>query len=423
MSLFGRSNRNTPATRSSRRERSRARIASTAVVVIAASTMGYAAVTSQGATVHEADVGDGGVWITSDVQAKFGRLNKAASQLDAGVAADVAPGSGLDILQDGSAVIAWSKSTAQLQPIDVRTAQFREETATAPGVPAREPGRISPTLVDLRGGTIAAVDPKSGKVWAQRVDARKGVENLSGLGTGAKPLATVGADAVLAVGQDGAIHVASGAKGTVTTIRPAGRAFTKPVTEPSGAKGNKLQLTALGSTWAIYDPARDAVHSTGHTDGVAAGIASAEGQPAYAAVQLPGPEADSVAVAGGNELRLVRLSGGTASGGVEVAEQMNRSGTVPLPAHPVVLAGCVHGVWSEPGKVFYGVNCGRELPVPTGTIDNVSETPLRDGVAFRVNRGLIVLNDLDNGSAWDVQSDKQKIDNWDALIPPPQRDE
>ncbi|MFC7485549.1 fibronectin type III domain-containing protein [Knoellia pratensis] len=423
MSLFGRSNRNTPATRSTRRERSRARIASTAVVVIAASTMGYAAVTSQGATVHEADVGDGGVWITSDVQAKFGRLNKAASQLDAGVAADVAPGSGLDVLQDGSAVIAWSKATAQLQPIDVRTAQFREETATAPAVPSREPGRISPTLVDLRGGTIAAVDPKSGKVWAQRVDARKGIENLSGLGTGAKPLATVGGDAVLAVGQDGAIHVASGAKGSVTTIRPGGRAFTKPVTEPSGAKGNRLQVTALGSAWAVYDPARDAVHSSGHTDGVAAGIASAEGESAYAAVQLPGPKADSVAVAGGSTLRMVRLSGGTASGGVEVSEQMNRSGTVPLPAHPVALAGCVHGAWSEPGKVFYGVNCGREQPVPTGTIDNVSETPLRDGVAFRVNRGLIVLNDLDNGSAWDVQSDKQKIDNWDALIPPPQRDE
>ncbi|WP_353951838.1 fibronectin type III domain-containing protein [Knoellia sp. S7-12] len=379
--------------------------------------------TSQGSTVHEADVGDGGVWITSDVQAKFGRLNKAAAQLDAGVAADVAPGSGLDVLQDGSAVIAWSKATAQLQPIDVATAQFREETATAPAVPSREPGRILPTLVDLRGGTIAAVDPKTGKVWAQRVDARKGIENLSGLGTGAKPLATVGADAVLAVGEDGAVHVASGAKGTVTTIRPSGRLFAKPVTEPSAAKGSLLQVTALGSAWAVYDPARDAVHSSGRTDGVPAGFASTQGQRAYAAVQLPGPKADSVALSGGSGLNMVQLGGGAARGGIEVAEQMNRSGAVPLPAHPVVLAGCVHGAWSEAGKVFYGVNCGREQPVPTGTIDNVSETPLRDGVAFRVNRGVIVLNDLDNGSAWDVQRDKQKIDNWDALIPPPQRDE
>ena len=393
------------------------------VVAIAASMLTYAALTSAGSTVHEADIGDGGVWITSDVQAKFGRMNKAASQLDAGVAADVAPGSGLDVLQDGAAVLAWSKATAQLQPVDVRTAQFREETATAPAVEAREPGRITPTLVDLRGGTLAAVDPKSGKVWAQRVDSREGIDNLSGLGTGAKPLATVGADAVVAVGEDGAVHVASGSKGTVTTIRPTSRGFAKPVTEPSGAKGKDLQVTALGSAWAVYDPARDAVHSSGRTEGVPAGFAATEGQKAYAAVQLPGPSADSVALAGGSGLRMVRLGGGAGTGGIEIAEQVNRSGAVPLPAHPVVLQGCVHGAWSEAGKVFYGANCGREQPVPTGTIDNVSETPLRDGVAFRVNRGVLVLNDLDNGSAWDVQSDKQKIDNWDALIPPPQRDD
>ncbi|MFC7490603.1 MULTISPECIES: Ig-like domain-containing protein [unclassified Knoellia] len=422
------SRRPTGSTRAQRKMRRgpsgrRARIASTLVVVLAAGTLGYAAVTSQGATVHEADVGDGGVWITSDVQAKFGRLNKAASQLDAGVAADVAPGSGIDVLQDGAAVIAWSKATAQLQPIDVRTALFREETATAPGVPAREPGRIAATLVDLRGGTVAAVDPKTGKVWAQRVDPRGGIDNLAGLGTGAKPLATVGADAVLAVGEDGAIHVASGGKGTVTTIRPAGRAFTKPVTEKSGATGSLLQVTAMGPAWAIYDPEHDAVHSSGRTEGVPAGFAAAPGERANAAVQLPGPRAEAVAVSAGSGLRMVRLDGAAPTGGIEIAEQVNRSGGVPLPAHPVVLAGCVHGAWSEVGKVFYAANCGREQPVPTGTIDNVSETPLRDGVAFRVNRGVLVLNDLDNGSAWDVQRNQQKIDNWDALIPPPQRDE
>ncbi|KGN40727.1 Ig-like domain-containing protein [Knoellia aerolata] len=423
MKPFRRPARPASLSRSSRRGRSRGRVASTMVVVLAGATIGYAAVTSQGATVHEADVGDGGVWITSDVQAKFGRLNKAAAQLDAGVAADVAPGSGLDVLQDGMAVIAWSRATAQLQPIDVRTAQFREETATAPGVPTRAPGRVAPTLVDLRAGVLAAVDPRTGKVWAQHVDTRKGVENLSGLATGAKPLATVGADAVLAVGEDGAIHVASGQKGTVTTIRPTAEAFAKPVTEQSGAKGSQLQVTAVGSAWAVYDPERDALHSSGRTEGVAAGFASAEGERAYAAVQLPGPGADAVAVAGGNGLRMVRLDGGAPTGGIEIEERVNRSGAVPLPAHPVVLRGCVHGAWSETGRVFYGANCGREQPVPTGTIDNVSETPLRDGVAFRVNRGIVALNDLDNGSAWDVERDKQKIDNWDALIPPPQRDE
>ena len=43
-----------------------------------------------------------------------------------------------------------------------------------------------------------------------------------------------------------------------------------------------------------------------------------------------------------------------------------------------------------------------------------------DGVKLRVNRGLIVLNDLDSGNVWDITDKPVKIDNWDSVIPPPQ---
>ena len=46
-----------------------------------------------------------------------------------------------------------------------------------------------------------------------------------------------------------------------------------------------------------------------------------------------------------------------------------------------------------------------------------------DGVKLRVNRGLIVLNDLDSGAVWDVDRDQVKIDNWDSVIPPPTTDD
>ena len=45
-----------------------------------------------------------------------------------------------------------------------------------------------------------------------------------------------------------------------------------------------------------------------------------------------------------------------------------------------------------------------------------------DGVKLRVNRGLIVLNDLDSGDVWDIDRNKVKIDNWNSVIPPPQTD-
>jgi hypothetical protein len=46
-----------------------------------------------------------------------------------------------------------------------------------------------------------------------------------------------------------------------------------------------------------------------------------------------------------------------------------------------------------------------------------------DGVKLRVNRGLVVLNDLDSGDVWDIDRDRVKIDNWNSVIPPPQTDD
>ena len=65
-------------------------IASATAVALVAGGLTYAAVRSEGETVHRSDLDDGGVWVTSAQQARFGRVNQAIKQLDAGVAADVA---------------------------------------------------------------------------------------------------------------------------------------------------------------------------------------------------------------------------------------------------------------------------------------------------------------------------------------------
>ena len=399
----------------------RGRIASLTVVALAATSLGVAAATSRGSTVHEADLGDGGIWLTSDALAKFGRLNVQAGQLDAGVSADVEPGSAIDVLQDGAAILTWSRATQQLQALDPKTSTTTSATAIVPAQAAPAAGVAPTSVVDLRGGTVALVEEKSGKVWAQRVDDRAGITDLSKLGTTSKPIATVGANAALAVGEDGAVHVVSGAKSTITTIRPGGQAFAAPVTTKIGLKGAGIQVSALGKDWVAYDPTTDRLASAGKPDGVKAGLATDGDHPAYGVLQVPGPTADAVAIAGTAAVRMIRLDGDPAPGGIEVQERVNRSAEVPHVAAPVVLKGCVHGAWNEANKVFYGANCGVANPVPTGTIENISDKAIRSGVKFRVNRGAIVLNDLDSGAAWDVDRDQQKkIDNWDALIPPPQ---
>jgi hypothetical protein len=66
------------------------------------------------------------------------------------------------------------------------------------------------------------VDPRTGKVWAQRVDTEKGIESLQDVGSTAKPLATIGGRAALAVDLAGNVSAASGATGRVVTIAPRG---------------------------------------------------------------------------------------------------------------------------------------------------------------------------------------------------------
>ena len=48
-----------------------------------------------------------------------------------------------------------------------------------------------------------------------------------------------------------------------------------------------------------------------------------------------------------------------------------------------------------------------------------TKEPVRSGVSLRTNHGLVVLNDLDGGEVWDLDSKPKKLDEWDSLIPPP----
>ena len=406
-----------------RRGSAAGKIASGAIVALVASGLTYAAVAADGERVHDADLGDGGVWVSWDEDSRFGRMNVPAGQLDAGVAANI-PGGGLDILQDGAAVLAVGRTASSLTPIDVRGSRLSESSTIAPTpLPTADGVPVSGTA-DLRGGTFAMVDPETGAVWATRVDTRTG--SVPGLSTSAKPLAEAGPDAALAVDVTGAVHVASAKTGSVVTIRPEGEGLADPVTVETGISAARLDLTAVGSSWVAYDPGRDLVFTAERPGGISAGLAAADAvspdAPVHAALQTPGPISNAVAVQTSDTVTMVRLDGQAPTGGLVVTERVNRR-SVPLLARPAVLAGCVYGAWAEEDRIFYAQNCGRTDAVPAGIIENVTETPLRAGVAFRINRGHIVLNDLDTGGVWDLEDRPMKLDNWDSLIPPPLRDE
>src|SRR5579885_1047778 len=196
----------------------RAKALSGGIIAALAGLLVSFAVDAHGYPVQHVALNDGGVWVTSDHDGLFGRLNKPAGALDA---AYNPPGGAqgdyeLDVLQQDAAVLGWDQAVGRLYPVDVNDAVT--VAAQAVHVPADD-------QVQLAGGTVAVLDPGSGDVWAQRLDADNGITALTALDARSAPVAKLGGGpsqgASLAVGQDGTVYAISAA-GKVATVAPAG---------------------------------------------------------------------------------------------------------------------------------------------------------------------------------------------------------
>jgi hypothetical protein len=401
-------------------------VISTVVVALVASLLVWLATRSDGELVRKADLNDGGIWVTNSEQSRFGRINKAAGQLDAGVYADVGASSGLDMFQDGAAVVGYTKASNQVVPISPSEGTLRSEQAVLlPKASTATGNRVFTTPpIDLRGGTIAMIDPATGELRAQRVDERSGISGLDGLQTQAKPLAKVGGNAAVAVGVDGSVYALSAEKGTVTVIRPrSSTELDKPVTTQLKFSSKSAQVTAVGSHWVVWDSGTGKLYSDALPEPQQLSVGNAEpGNPAFAALQQPGPDAASVLIQDESQLAQVSLTGDSpTTGGVKLSQ--GAPGQQLFLSAPVRLASCIHAAWAGASDVYYGRNCGAPTDADTVDLGAMKKGVRTDGVKLRVNRGLIVLNDLDSGDVWDIDRDKVKIDNWNSVIPPPQTDD
>ena len=123
------------------------------VVRLVAGLLVWVATRSEGEVVRKADLNDGGIWVTNADQARFGRINKAAGQLDAGVLSDGTPGSGLDVFRTARPSSGCPRPATRQVPIDPPgTLATASRRAAQGGTRHRQPS-LRPQPVDLRGGT------------------------------------------------------------------------------------------------------------------------------------------------------------------------------------------------------------------------------------------------------------------------------
>ena len=357
-------------------------IASGVVLTIAAAAVVTYAVTANGYKAHEAELNDGGVWVVNGTKGWSGRLNKPINQLD-GVVPSLDGKTRLDIVQDGAAVVTLNLDAGRGQAIE--TSRLQSQDGGAAAIPSVHD-------VQMSGGTLASADLETGQVWAVRYDPELGKPVMTAVDRQSKPIAQTGKVAALAVSQAGTVVVTSADEGTLTTVAPAGVAFDKATTQDLPADAGQVSsVTTVGERIVTLDSGAGVIRVVG---GASASV------PPDSVLQQAGPDDDAVLVGAPDALLSVDLATG------EVTTVAARSGS---PVEPVRLGACVYGAWSG-GAGAVAVQCGSQQVKDDELGGDATH------LAFRVNRGEIVLNDATSGTVWDIDQDHPvKIDNWDAF--------
>lgn len=359
--------------------RHKAAVAGNTALALAASAVVVYAIRSDGYDTLQPELNDGGVWVTNAERGYFGRMNKPIGQLDGFLTGD--PHAEIDLTQDGSTVLALDTRAGRAALVD--TADVTKDEGVS--VPAG-------AVVLAHGGSVASLDPQAGRLWAGRV-APGSPPPVSMLTSTNEPNAEVGAGALATITASGDVVAVSAAERRAVRL-PAGTGGLGAATTralPAGT-GSPTQITSVGETVVLLD------ERTG-------GLSTLTGQqwrvPVGGVLQQPGPESDSVLVGTSTGLLQVDLADGT------VQERV--TGARGTAVAPVLAGGCAYGAWSgDTGQVARV--CGSDPAVAPGSLGGAPGS-----LVFRVNRGLVALNDRGTGATWDVDDDTPvRIDNWDA---------
>jgi hypothetical protein len=342
------------------------------------------AVLYPGFKTTEVELNDGGVWVVSKSRNAVGRLNYPSRVLDGAV---TPASTTFEILQDAGEVFVDDESGSTLNQVSAANMRL--------GGDKQLPGAAD---VSFGSGVISVTDAASGKVWAVSPSTVNGFDEEA-----SEPVLVGSEGTVSAVGADDRIYSADPKSGvvTVTGVDANGGVTSSDSETWGGLKGSgDLQITVVGDKPVLLDAAAGALFLPG---GKRLQLENARD----AKLQQGGPGSDFVAVATQKALLKQPLDGGTA--------KVVGFGGEGVPAAPVQLGGCVHAAWSGANK--YVRDCTNDADDKNVDVPKASASP---SYVFRVNRDLVVLNDVNSGNVWLVNQNMQLVNNWDDVIPPQQ---
>jgi hypothetical protein len=357
-------------------------LAATAGVVVGSVVLTGMALAYDGLPTAKVDLNDAGVWLTKSSALLVGHFNHESTVLDGGLRTS---GENYDILQQSQTVLVVDQGNSTLTAIDTANVSLTDST-TIPG----------DAKVALGDHTAAVLDRKSGALWVL------GAADVAGFDVKATdPVAKLGKNADVTVGKDGTVFAVSAEDGEIITIPvdAQGSPLEPKTSSLDGVKdASEPSITAVGDVPVVLNPSDGFVAAPG---GVHARIDDAKD----AVLQQASAATDAVAVATPTGLIRVPLSGGEAS--------TVKAGGSGMPAAPVFLQGCTYGAWG--GSARFLRDCAGKQDDVSAKIPGGERS---SRLMFRVNRDVIVLNDVIGGEAWLADDSLQRVDDWSILTPP-----
>ena len=358
-------------------------VASVAGVAIGALALTSMAIAYDGFPTTKVDLNDAGVWLTKTSSLLLGHFNHPSTVIDGGLRTS---GEDFDVLQAAGTVLVVDQDNDAVTAVDPARVTLTDSAALT-----------GDSKVALGHLTTAILDRPSGSLWVVSAQGLAGFDIKA-----TDPIAELGEDADVTVGVDGTVYGLSPEKGEVVTIPadPQGEPL-EPQTASIGeiAKPRAASITAVGSVPVVLDATAGEVRTPG-------GITTKVSVPDDAVLQHASAESGVVALA-------------TATGLIEVPLDGADPVTIPsggdegIPAAPASLRGCTYAAWGVSARFIR--DCIGESQDVGEPIPGAEESTQ---LTFRVNRDVIVLNDISGGAAWMANESLQRVDDWSVLVPP-----
>lgn len=347
--------------------------------------LGGLVVLSNGFAQADVELNDGGVWVTNTGKAQVGKLNGISQSPEALIGTS---GSKFDVLQSGRLVIIYNSAKSELSRVDVALSE------TPNSVKAPENAQVA-----IGAKTVGILDPETGNAW---VMLGMHVDHYDYMGT--PPTYKAGKGAKLVVDAEGTAHIVSPANREIVTVTPgAGNALD----EDSRAipdqleKNATIELTTVGSELVIFNTTTGKLILPG-------GDIVAVNEPESMMLQQAGPERDSVLYETSSMLVDQPLDGGD--------PKRTESGAEGRPVAPVFVSDCAYSAWGgNKGTIGQFV---RTCSNPDNNLrEELAQNAENSQLMFRVNRDMVVLNDLQLGDVWTLNTNLALVENWDERTP------